>query len=44
MVRLTNSICTPEGSMIYSNVLIDFERLGDHLLNIAENIFKIYEE
>ena len=35
--RLTNQICTAEGSIIYSNVLINFERLGDHLLNIAQS-------
>ena len=39
--RLKNSICTAEGSLIYSSVLIDFERLGDHLFNIAENNLKI---
>ena len=39
--RLKASICTPEGSMIYSNVLVDFERIGDHLLNITENMISI---
>ena len=39
--RLSTSICTAEGSIIYSNILINFERLGDHLLNISENISKI---
>lgn len=39
--RLKKSICTAEGSIIYSSILIDFERIGDHLLNISENIFKI---
>ena len=39
--RLSTSICTAEGSIIYSNVLINFERLGDHLLNIAENSSKV---
>ena len=38
MSRLKKNICSPEGSMIYSNMLIDFERIGDHLLNISENI------
>lgn len=41
MERLKTSICTAEGSVIYSSVLIDFERLGDHLLNISENAYKI---
>ena len=39
--RLSSSICTAEGSIIYSNVLIDLERLGDHLLNIAQNCAKV---
>lgn len=39
--RLSTSICTAEGSIIYSNILINFERLGDHLLNISQNISKI---
>ncbi len=39
--RLSSSICTPEGSIIYSNVLINLERIGDHLLNISENSAKI---
>lgn len=39
--RLSSSICTAEGSIIYSNVLIDLERLGDHLLNIAQSCAKV---
>lgn len=39
--RLRKSSCTPEGSIIYSNILINFERLGDHFLNISESISKI---
>ena len=39
--RLRNAICTAEGSIIYSNVLINFERIGDHVLNISENSEKI---
>ena len=39
--RLKNSICTAEGSIIYSNILINFERIGDHLLNVSENSEKI---
>ena len=34
--RLKESVCTPEGSIIYSTLLINFERIGDHLLNISE--------
>ena len=39
--RLKSSICTAEGSIIYSNILINFERIGDHVLNISENIVKV---
>lgn len=39
--RLKNTICTAEGSIIYSNVLINFERIGDHLLNISENSARV---
>jgi len=39
--RLKKSICKAEGSMIYSKVLIDFERIGDHLLNISEYLDEI---
>ena len=41
MERLKRSVCTAEGSIVYSSVLIDFERIGDHLLNIAEDSLKI---
>lgn len=41
MERLKKSVCTAEGSIVYSSVLIDFERIGDHLLNIAEDSLKI---
>ncbi len=39
--RLKTSICTAEGSIIYSNILINFERIGDHILNISENSEKV---
>ena len=39
--RLQASICTADGAMIYSCILIDFERIGDHLLNIAQQLKKI---
>jgi len=34
--RLENSICKANAAMLYTTILIDFERIGDHLLNIAE--------
>ncbi len=39
--RLKDSVCTAEGSVIYSSILIDFERIGDHLLNISESYLKV---
>lgn len=41
MERLKKSVCTAKGSIVYSSVLIDFERIGDHLLNIADDSLKI---
>ena len=35
--RLKSSTCKAEGSVIYSNLLINFERIGDHLLNVAQS-------
>ena len=35
-------VCTAEVSVIYSEMLTDFERIGDHLLNIAEDFSKMY--
>ena len=42
--RLRNSICTPEGSIIYSNILISLERMGDHLLNVSQYMSKVEEK
>ena len=41
MRRLRESVCTGEGSISYSSYLITFERIGDHLLNISEQIEKM---
>ena len=41
LTRLKANICTAEGALIYSSILIDFERIGDHFLNIAEAYLKI---
>lgn len=42
MDRMKNGVCTAEVSVIYSEMLTDFERIGDHLLNIAEDFSKMY--
>ena len=34
--RLKSGVCSGDACVIYSEMLTDFERLGDHLLNIAE--------
>ena len=34
--RLTTGSCSGDACVIYSEMLTDFERLGDHMLNIAE--------
>ena len=38
MKRLAKGSCSGESCVIYSELLTDFERIGDHLLNIAEAI------
>ena len=42
MTRLREAVCTGEGSISYSTYLINFERIGDHLLNISEQIEKMH--
>lgn len=39
--RLTDSKCTAEGSISYSTLLINLERIGDHLLNISEQAQRV---
>ena len=34
--RMKTGVCSGEACVIYSEMLTDFERLGDHMLNIAE--------
>lgn len=42
MERMKSTSCSPEASIIYAQILTDFERIGDHLLNIAEEIAKMH--
>ena len=35
---LRNGICSDEGSILFSEMLTDFERIGDHGLNITNEI------
>ena len=43
LVRLKEKECTTENSVVYTKVLTDFERIGDHGLNIAKSFYKIRE-
>ena len=42
MDRMKTTTCTAEASVIYSEMLTDFERIGDHMLNIGEEFAKMY--
>lgn len=39
--RMRNGKCTEEACILYSELLTDFERIGDHVLNIAQSRVKI---
>ncbi len=39
--RMRKGECTEEACILYSELLTDFERIGDHILNIAEAFSKI---
>ncbi len=39
--RIQNGSCTDEGSILFSEMLTDFERIGDHGLNISNEMVKI---
>ncbi len=39
--RMRAGECSEEGCIIFSELLTDFERLGDHVLNIAEELARI---
>ena len=40
LVRMRNGICSDEACILYSELLTDFERIGDHVLNIAQELTK----
>jgi len=42
--RMRNGRCTEEACILYSELLTDFERIGDHVLNIAQARVKIEKE
>lgn len=39
--RIHKGICSDEGSILFSEMLTDFERIGDHALNISDEMVKI---
>ena len=39
--RMHQGLCTEEACILYSELLTDFERIGDHILNIAQAYAKI---
>ncbi len=39
--RIQSGKCSDEASILFSEMLTDFERIGDHSLNIANDMFKI---
>lgn len=39
--RIQQGTCTDEGSILFSEMLTDFERIGDHALNISDERMKI---
>lgn len=39
--RIQEGTCTDEGSILYSEMLTDFERIGDHALNISQGYTEI---
>ena len=41
--RMRQGQCSEEGSVLYAELLTDFERIGDHLLNIGQSCAKIQE-
>ena len=38
MVRLREGTCSDEACTLYSEMLTDFERIGDHILNIDQEL------
>lgn len=42
MERMRQGKCSEEACVLYSELLTDFERIGDHVLNIAQAYSKIY--
>ena len=42
--RMKSGTCTAEACILFNELLTDFERIGDHALNIAEQLVKLQKE
>ena len=42
LVRMRNGTCSDAACILYSELLTDFERIGDHVLNIAQELAKAH--
>lgn len=40
--RMRKGLCSEEACVLFSELLTDFERIGDHVLNIAQSYSKIF--
>ena len=38
LIRMQKGTCSEEGCIIYAEMLTDFERIGDHILNIGQEM------
>ena len=38
IVRMKHAACDNDGAVLYTELLTDFERIGDHMLNIAQEL------
>lgn len=41
-IRAKEGKCSDDGSIVFSDILTDFERIGDHALNISKQMLKIH--
>ena len=41
--RIQSGDCSAEAGILYSELLTDFERIGDHALNIAQELAKVHQ-
>ena len=42
LIRMRGGTCSDEACILYSELLTDFERIGDHVLNIARELTKAH--